>query len=72
MKPTPKALTHSPRLMSTFGLPIYVARIPAAPFASKLAPIYDVTSVRGHRTLRWLLRFSLAAGHAVSVANASA
>ena len=38
MKPTPKALTHSLRLISTFGLPIYVARVPAAPFASRLAP----------------------------------
>ena len=31
-------MTHSLPLISTFGLPIYVARVPTAPFASRLAP----------------------------------
>ena len=37
MKPTLKALTHSHPLRSTFGLPIQVAPVPAAPFSFSLA-----------------------------------
>ncbi len=35
MQPTPEALTHSLPLISTFGSPIYVGRVPAAPFVSR-------------------------------------
>src|SRR5436190_7667689 len=45
MKPTPKELTHSLPLVSAFGLPIYVARVPAAPFASRLSPFRNKSSV---------------------------
>jgi hypothetical protein len=44
MKPTPKVLTHLLPLIRPVGLPIYVARFPAAPFASRLAPFrYKLT-----------------------------
>jgi hypothetical protein len=45
MKSTPKALTHLLPLMSTSGLPIYVARIPAAPFASRLDPSQNASNL---------------------------
>ena len=38
MKPTPKFLTHSLPLVSAFGLPIYVARVPAAPLKLTRCP----------------------------------
>ena len=39
MQPTPKELTRLLPLISTFGLPIYVARVPAAPFREQAGPI---------------------------------
>ena len=64
MKPTPKALTQSLPLLSAFGSPTYVARIPAAPFASWLVPfrnefsVFAITPSTSSRFPATLVRFT--------------
>jgi len=74
MRATPKELTHSLPLNSTFGFPIYVTRVPAAPFASRLAPISmqldSFTPVLPSSLMRSLpLTHRYLAGYPVHLAN---